>query len=117
MQTGAETKASTAASKDSRPRRLSIAAFLTVAAGLAGVIILAFAVRSPSINFLPSLGSAEWIVYPLEPSVARQPMLELPTAFRCSFNLDKPPAQAHVRVAAFRRWTLTINGRFVAGPL
>src|SRR5436190_2159839 len=74
-------------------------------------------VRSRDINFLPRISPAEWVVYPCPPQGGTHPKLELGTVFRSGFLLDKPPTQGSLRVAGFHRYTVSINGQPVEGPL
>ncbi len=63
------------------------------------------------------MAPAEWIVYPVTPEGNSQPVLELQTVFENSFVLGSSPSRAALRIAAFSRYTLAINGTVAGKPL
>jgi tetratricopeptide (TPR) repeat protein len=72
--------------------------------------------RRTEINFLPGMAPAQWIVYPAAPDMRIHPYLELPTIFKTSFVLQQAPAKAPLKIAAFHRYALTINGTLMGKP-
>jgi Flp pilus assembly protein TadD/4-amino-4-deoxy-L-arabinose transferase-like glycosyltransferase len=72
--------------------------------------------RRPDVNFLPRRGPAEWIVYPTPPQGTTHLRVELSTTFRHEFGLDRPPTEASLRVAAFHRYNITLNGVTLGPP-
>ena len=74
-------------------------------------------VRDEAISFLPRRAPGEWIVYPAAGDAASHPRLELATEFKRSFALDKAPPEAVLRVAGFRRFSISINGARLGEPL
>src|SRR4051794_34181300 len=91
---------------------------LIVLLGLVGALVGLWwaAVSRPELNFLPNLTPAEWIVYPSVPGGQAHPRVELYTVFKFTFALDSAPPQAAARVAAFHRYSMTINGRPIGNP-
>jgi tetratricopeptide (TPR) repeat protein len=73
--------------------------------------------KRADISFLPELAPAHWIVYPNPPDAVGRCDLELATLFRTSFDLEKVPSQARLRVAGFHRYTLSINGTPIEKPI
>src|ERR1700690_3329174 len=69
-----------------------------------------YAAGRAEINFLPARAPAEWVVYPMAPDPGMHWDVEWETGFKTSFNLDKVPAQAPLRVAGFHRYRLSVNG-------
>jgi Flp pilus assembly protein TadD len=93
-------------------------AVAVMAAGLA-VLLAAFSwlcARSPNIDFLTSLGSAQWILYPKPPDAIVAPRKELSTEFRSTFVLAQLPARAALKFRSFRRCAVTINGKSASPP-
>ncbi len=72
--------------------------------------------RSEAIAFLPARAGAEWVVLPSQAKAAIRDALPATVAFRYSFNLTAQPANASLAVCAFKRATVTINGRRVSSP-
>jgi tetratricopeptide (TPR) repeat protein len=73
--------------------------------------------RRAEINYLPGWGSAQWIVYPTAPDMRIHPHLELPSIFKTSFDLKQVPSKAVLKIAAFHRYELVINGTLLGKPL
>ena len=94
-------------SPGSRKALAAVATALLAAAGaLAGLCFL-----DPDVAFLAGRRPAAWIVYPAPASTRAHPGAELDAMFRRSFDLGSAPAEAPLRLRAFRRAELTVNGR------
>jgi tetratricopeptide (TPR) repeat protein len=76
-----------------------------------------YATRRAEINFLPALAPAEWVVYPTAPDAGMHWDVEWDTRFKTSFNLDKVPPQAPLRIAGFHRYWLSVNGTPLPMPI
>jgi tetratricopeptide (TPR) repeat protein len=93
------------------PRRLALGVLVGVAAG-ALVWLAWYALRSPHSRFLPPDPSAEWIDYPVPPSVSTVvTRVEERCVFRRTFELTGVPAWARLRVRGSQSCTITLNGR------
>jgi tetratricopeptide (TPR) repeat protein len=68
-------------------------------------------------NFLPRRSPAEWIVYSVPAQGGTHSLLTLNTEFRTAFVLEAKPAQATVRIAGYRRYSLAINGLTINQPV
>jgi len=88
---------------------LAAAAFVAVAAG-----IVWEARHDAGVAFLSARGPAEWILYPVPSETTAHAMVELDSFFRRSFSLATPVVRARLRVRAFRRFELKLNGHAVA---
>ncbi len=88
---------------------LAAAAFVAVAAG-----IVWEARHDAGVAFLSARGPAEWILYPVPSETTAHAMVELDSFFRRSFSLATPVVRARLRVRAFRRFELKLNGHVVA---
>ncbi|HZL42184.1 MAG TPA: hypothetical protein VFD66_02755, partial [Verrucomicrobiae bacterium] len=73
--------------------------------------------RRASIQFLPPMRPAEWIIYPAALDMRIHNVFESATIFKTSFTLDRVPTNAVLKIAAFHRYTLQINGKTVVAPL
>jgi Flp pilus assembly protein TadD len=60
--------------------------------------------------FLPHRSPAEWILYPSPPSAYSHLCAPLETIFKSDLVLREAPTHATLRVAAFRQYSLAING-------
>ena len=79
------------------------------AAGLALLWVLA--TQSATIYFLPRRGAAEWIIYPTPADGPGFQRVELSTKFERDFVLAEAPREASLRLCAFKRASLQINGK------
>ena len=111
MKATPQTTGSSPATIARRFRPDQIACLVCAATLLAALVALSGMTRSRNIGFLPKLGAGDWIVYPLEPSVALQPTIELQTTFRFIFELKSPPSSAQLKAAGYRRFVVAVNGR------
>jgi hypothetical protein len=93
-------------------RWIAAASILVVAAMLVGK-----ALWSPAVAFLSGRGPAEWILYPTPSETGAHARIELVTVFRRSFALEGPPAHASLRLRAFRRFEIALNGQTVAASI
>jgi len=66
--------------------------------------------RNPKINFLPAHRGGNWIIFPSAVDTSAHPAAYLDTTFRCVFDLKKPPRIGRLRISAFKRFYLKING-------
>ena len=71
----------------------------------------------PDIVFLPRLDPAQWIICPTGPDFGLLPVIRLPAQFRTSFNLEKLPANAPLKIAGLHEFALSINGISVTNRL
>lgn len=90
-------------------------------AGLGGVASLAAtfwlmlgAWHDPAWSFLGAAEPAQWILYPQATATRIRPVLDLDTVFRTRFELSSVPERAELRLRAFRRASLSLNGRPIA---
>lgn len=88
---------------------LTAAAFVAVSAG-----IMWKTRHDAGVAFLSARGPAEWILYPVPSETTAHARVELDSLFRRSFSLEAPVARARLRVRAFRRFELKLNGHAVA---
>src|SRR5262249_58080343 len=96
-----------------RPRRLAIAMLVGVAAVSLGLLAW-YALRSPHSRFLPPDAVAEWIDYPVPPSIATTVShVEQSCVFRRTFELPAVPTSASLRARGFQTCTITVNGRAI----
>ncbi len=103
------------ASKPLRPVVcLRIFALLSVVA--VALFLYRAAHKKQEVNYLPQIGTADWIRYPNAPDVLQHLCLNVSTEFRRSFTLDQTPAHAPLRVAGFRHYQLSINGKLPEPP-
>lgn len=72
--------------------------------------------RQPASRYLPAMSTGEWILYPASPNAGITPAVEQTTTFRRSFQLEAMPAQPRLRIAAFQKFTVTLNGRSIPVP-
>ncbi len=70
-------------------------------------------IRQPEIHYLRSEGAAEWVIYPTPPSTTVHRVADLATVFRRHFGIASVPASVGLKVRAFRRSTVRLNGREV----
>lgn len=80
---------------------------------LAAAFLLATLCLRPGAAFLTDRLSASWIVYAAPAMTRARTGAEIDTVFRRSFDLASAPARAPLRVRAFRRFELTVNGQAV----
>ncbi len=83
---------------------------------LALLVLAAFAhhcLRNPKVNFLPSHRGANWIIFPSAVDVTMHPLAYIDTTFRRAFTLEKQPSKAELKISAFKRFHLKINGASV----
>jgi len=73
--------------------------------------------RQTNTCFLPQQAPAEWVVYPSAASLEARPYFELATLFKRSFTLDTASTPAMLRVAGFRRYSVSVNGSALGVPL
>jgi hypothetical protein len=90
---------------------VAAAGFVALATAIGGK-----ALYDPNIPFLPAHDDAAWIVYPSPGEMTAHDRAELDTVFRRSFSLDAAAVRASLRVRAFRRFTIRLNGESVATP-
>jgi hypothetical protein len=69
------------------------------------------ALRDPGISFLSARPGAEWIVYPSPGNPVLHPAVEMEALFRRSFPLASRPRSAELRLRAFHKFQLTVNGQ------
>jgi tetratricopeptide (TPR) repeat protein len=93
-------------------RAIWIAAFT----GMTISVLAWFAWNDSAINFLPSNGRAEWIVFPAAVDARAHWFASLDATFRREFVLSHQPATARLSVRAMRRAELRINGQAVRFP-
>ena len=67
-------------------------------------------VRNPGVRFLPGHRGASWVIFPSAVDTSAHPVAYLDTKFRRSFELQTQPGVAHLKVYAFKRFQLKING-------
>jgi tetratricopeptide (TPR) repeat protein len=91
---------------------------LVVCGGLSAVAWLWWgATRRESVNLLPRQDPAEWVVYPSAALSVVHKNTSLATDFWRSFTLKTVPLQATLRIAAFREYSVSLNGISIAGPI
>lgn len=66
--------------------------------------------RNRNVHFLPGAAPAAWVVYPVPADPARHAPIELGTVFTRSFVPDNTSRGALLRIAAFRRYDVSLNG-------
>jgi Flp pilus assembly protein TadD len=79
---------------------------------LALLVLAAFAhhcLRAPG-KFLPRHRGAKWIIFPSAVDTSAHPVADLDTIFRHVFTLEKQPRSAQLKIYAFKRFHLKING-------
>ncbi len=98
-----------------RPRAPSLAGWAVTLAAVAIAAALTWATAaSPSLPFLIAPpGPASWIVYSRPGDTKTKLRVELPARFTRSFYLASVPATAPMRLRAFRRGSVRINGHAV----
>ncbi len=65
----------------------------------------------PKIAYLPSRGSAHWIIFSLPVETRTHPVVNVTGHFRRSFTLETLPPSATLSLRAFRQFELSINGQ------
>jgi len=88
-------------------------AAVALAIAAAGGVMWSVA-RSPRSALLPAMPSGSWILYPLTPRADTRSAAEIDTRFRKSIVIDRVPDAAALRVRAFRKAEIRINGVLVA---
>lgn len=89
-------------------RLLRAATAFAFACGL--IFLWTLCSRKPDINFLSSHSGADWIIYPKPPDAMTYRDFEISAVFRRSFQLDGAPRMATLRLRAFKRYDISING-------
>src|SRR5689334_17578903 len=69
--------------------------------------------RNAAINFLPIHRGAEWIIYPTPPKAGVYRITELSCDFRRTFKLNEKIRGGTLRLCAFKRAIVSINGQSV----
>lgn len=78
-------------------------------------VLVALALRSDALAFLPRHVGAEWIVFPAPANPSIISAVPTPARFRTQFVLPAAPASATVSVAVNRSGVLLVNGAPLAG--
>ena len=87
-----------------------------LAFALALFVLAAFAhhcLRNPKVNFLPGHRGADWIIFPSAVDASAHPVAYIDTTFRRVLTLGKQPRTAQLKISAFKRFHLKINGASV----
>jgi tetratricopeptide (TPR) repeat protein len=87
-----------------------------LAFALALLVLAAFAhhcLRNPKVNFLPGHRGADWIIFPSAVNASAHPVAYIDTTFRRVLTLGKQPRTAQLKISAFKRFHLKINGTSV----
>jgi len=88
----------------------------TLVFALALLVVAAFAhhcLRNPRVNFLPGHRGANWIIFPSAVGTSAHRVAYIDTTFRRVFTLEKQPHIARLKISAFKRFHLRINGALV----
>ncbi len=96
-------------------RRLAWA--LTAVAAVGALAWLGWGTRMEGrIAFLADKAPAHWIVYPTAPDLMPHSAPEMETVFRQTVILPAAPTNAVLRVAGFRTYAVSLNGRSTGNP-
>jgi tetratricopeptide (TPR) repeat protein len=87
---------------------------LLVVLVLLGVVFLWSITRRSGGHYLAAEAPAVWIAYPGTFDPGMRPTVDHTTEFRRSFRVDGAPERAMLRIRAFRRATVSLNGEIVA---
>jgi tetratricopeptide (TPR) repeat protein len=71
-------------------------------------------VRRPDVNFLVDYPPAQWIVYPIVPSLGDQPDGPRRTVFRRTFQVQNLNSNVHLTVRALSEFTVSLNGKEIS---
>jgi len=89
-------------------------ALLLIGIGVIAVAALWWKCRfDPAMNFLPTDGRCDWIVFPTPVSAGAHRIAMMDTIFRQTFSLESKPPRARMLVRAAKRLELKINGAAV----
>lgn len=96
-------------------RRIRAAGLALACAAAAGVLAWQ-STRNPDVVFLTSQAPAEWLLHPTPPDTDARPAAPHEVAFRKTFDLERIPQRATLRLSTHRDASAAINGRDLPLP-